>query len=415
MATFSQAEMKGKVAEHGLIDLWPKFESLGWSTMKTFAFATNYTPGAPNEEVFVNNVLKKLFEKTDDPREAAVRYLHFECFTFVSEDLKRRAGTSEEQPRPKKLPVREHEDRLSKMKTAVPTLDLTEEKQPSYALVDKYVAMREVGLLKPLPWSALGRRDDELRGEDNVKDWFDFDPQGSLRRHTVINDTVADIGTDLRLRDALTRRGVALHMAGLMSFGKHEAWVKRLFKMMQRAPRPGYAAISLQQIRDADNEWFVQMADLSRGNLVTCTTEGMPLDKLSEQASDDEQVKSILIFLPARANPQPQAPKRDPPPQAHKAQRPSKKQKTAQKGGGKSGGKGGANKKGKQTSPQMPKELQGMKYMIGQNRICFDFNLDGCLSKATGEPPICGKGFAHVCCRCGKSGHSQRSSRCDMK
>ena len=78
---------------------------------------------------------------------------------------------------------------------------------------------------------------------------------------------------------------------------------------------------------------------------------------------------------------------------------------TQSKGAGKSSQKG----KSKSSPIRMPKELIGMHgFTEDGERLCFDYNLNGCTKAKPGEK--CAKG-CHVCAKCLKADHGARACR----
>eukprot|EP00969_Alexandrium_andersonii_P027866 1215940-Alexandrium_andersonii.AAC.1 len=100
-------------------------------------------------------------------------------------------------------------------------LDLRGELEASHALVDACVALYDENRLRYLDWQMCTKRDQELTGEKKDKEWRP-DAQGVVRERVVSVKSPADTSTDLRLRFALQRRGLALEVAQLMSFDVHE-------------------------------------------------------------------------------------------------------------------------------------------------------------------------------------------------
>ena len=90
---------------------------------------------------------------------------------------------------------------------------------------------------------------------------FKVDSNGILREiqyEAEMED--ADISDETRIKYALQRRGLALHVAQLMSWPKHEALVKKMMKEWNKKPVHGYAKVRLDQIYRADIEVFNQLA-----------------------------------------------------------------------------------------------------------------------------------------------------------
>ena len=73
----------------------------------------------------------------------------------------------------------------------------------------------------------------ELSGVREEKIWK-VDASGTLKQHTTKDEVTADTSSDFLLRSALSRRGLALDIAKLCSYEKHELWVTRLLQELHR-------------------------------------------------------------------------------------------------------------------------------------------------------------------------------------
>eukprot|EP00971_Amphidinium_carterae_P273302 5424002-Amphidinium_carterae.2 len=92
------------------------------------------------------------------------------------------------------------------------------------------------------------------------------DAQGVWKPRTSPSFT-ADVSTDLMIVFALERRGVALDISHIMPFEIHQMWVEELVdKRLQTAP-PGFVAITLAQLREADRALFQMLSDECRHGL----------------------------------------------------------------------------------------------------------------------------------------------------
>jgi len=93
------------------------------------------------------------------------------------------------------------------------------------------------------------------------------DSSGHLRAHDETKVPEADVRTDLRMRQAYSRRGLALEIADVMTYTCHEALVDKLFMEYQREPPQGYAGVSLKQVADADRRIWKIMAESLAGDI----------------------------------------------------------------------------------------------------------------------------------------------------
>ena len=102
---------------------------------------------------------------------------------------------------------------------------------------------------------------------------------GALRIKNPANKLEADLGSDLLVKYALTRRGLALDQANVVAFRLHDAWVERLMEVRHTAPPAGYIAVSHQQILNADGKLFVKLAEATRSG-VQLQASGRPIDNV---------------------------------------------------------------------------------------------------------------------------------------
>ena len=110
---------------------------------------------------------------------------------------------------------------------------------------------------------------------------------------------VVDMGSDLKVKMALTRRGLAYDQASLIGFDTHEAWVNTMFRALYRTPPMSFVQPDLQQLLRADCELFVLMAERTRGGLVPTVGGIRPLDTAMTALIDSPDLKYLLNPLPA--------------------------------------------------------------------------------------------------------------------
>eukprot|EP00971_Amphidinium_carterae_P174731 3463363-Amphidinium_carterae.1 len=91
---------------------------------------------------------------------------------------------------------------------------------------------------------------------------FRADAHGVLRQQHETGLPPALVTSDLRLRQAFTRRGVAFEVADVLNFKLHETFVDKMFMEYQRDPMPGYAPVSLAQIAAADKRAFKMLQEM---------------------------------------------------------------------------------------------------------------------------------------------------------
>ena len=102
----SPAVFQQKLAERGLQDLTDAFSDAGWNTLGNFAFAANFTPGAPGQDdsTFQTQILGRLLSDPKDSRESAIRRLHWEAHLMALSQMQKQVTKTDEDDAPKELP-----------------------------------------------------------------------------------------------------------------------------------------------------------------------------------------------------------------------------------------------------------------------------------------------------------------------
>ena len=103
--------------------------------------------------------------------------------------------------------------------------------------------------------------------------------------------------TDLEWKYAMQRRGLALHMAGVMSYGTHEDWIDVLLEEHMRVPVRGYKAPTWDQIYEADVELFTLLADKTRKGLKREADEKLPADRHFKEVLNNRRIGHLLTPL----------------------------------------------------------------------------------------------------------------------
>ena len=132
-------------------------------------------------------------------------------------------------------------------------------------------------------------------------------------------DLKCDTSGELKLKQALTRRSLALNQTGLASFNVLEEWNNHLFATILREPPSGYHFVSIQQILAADKFYWTRVSQETRGQLQIVA--GAEDQKLKDFMFAPE-VASLMTFLPAgksakadtdQSDPRPGPPRPGPP------------------------------------------------------------------------------------------------------
>ena len=384
----SSAAFEARASAMGLTqDELDKMKAAGVATYALLAFSCNYTPGGADEKPLLDLAKIVLGDPVPAARLPILRRLFFESYTLAAADLRRRVERTDDAA-PLKLPAAERAARRKEQADRLTGLDLAGELEPSHALVDLFVQQAEDNILRYVGWDQCTKRDQEIAGAKKDKVWK-ADANGVIKEVRQDSAAVAQLGTDLRLKYALQRRGLAMDQARITTFGVHEKWVNRLIQEFLREPPEGYGKVSVQQLARADRELFKVMAEEARAGIQQKVDGARPLDLALMAAMAHTTVNMMLVPLPSLGsnhdvdsdNPTPkQRPRVD-----HARRRQPAKLVPRQRDS---------------AGPRMPRDLMGVdgKTTDGQP-ICYGFNLpSGCSHAAPGGK--CGKGL-HVCCRPG--------------
>lgn len=367
-----------------------KLKSLGWSTYATFAFSVL---DQNDEKAWIDKVLQPVLG--DDRSDAArLRRMFLEAYTHTAADLKRQTELTE-QDAPRRLPPQELDARLALLQEKILPLKIQGRLEPSHHLINTVCQMVDDQRIRYVPWSACTTRAQEInsvREVASMKVWQP-DKSGVIKQVTQGPDIQASTCNELDVMQALRRRGVAYAVGQLMSFASHELVISMLFDELQREPQPGFHAVSLGQIAQADREIHVRLGELTRGGLSLGPGGELPLDLPLREVLKSPAVMWLLMPKLKQGS-TPSATSVDVPvPPGDPAKKKKKKKKTDKKTDGDD--PEGESPSKKRRVP-MPKQLLGGSPDDPQgNPLCFGYSLKTC--KVNGAK--CGKGL-HRCCLC---------------
>ena len=446
MATLVDSEevFFARVRACGLGEFVDKFKENKWTTLANFAYSSSYVPGSGDETVFTTNVVQNIFGATEHDLLPGLRRLHFECYTLMASDLKSKVEGYGDGKKVK-LPTVEVAKRVKDLRTAYPLLDW---KNPQLDLAHKPInKMNDMRVNDRLEWvdpAEVPTREQEMQSKE-VDEVIRKGLDGTLKAEEETRLPDADVRTDLKLKNAFTRRGLSYEVAFVMKYTSHEKLINKLFLEYERDPPPGYARVSLVQLANADKKAFYLLQQLTLGDLGNDSAGTWKCDRLMDQVLVDPAFLTLLLPLQeaqksASAGGESKVIHVEDDDQ-QQGQGKRKMQKTIKKlqqelagfknsgsqsgkggkgggatGGGKGGGHDGHRSDGHRVdgytshatvpnwtqrgaSVRMPRELQGLYPMKNDERICFAFNMaNGC----NADP--CNKGL-HVCMRCWSKRH----------
>eukprot|EP00971_Amphidinium_carterae_P261738 5192359-Amphidinium_carterae.1 len=384
VAVFTEAANRyglGDVCLQGL-------KNRGWHTYAGLAFSTAFSPDEKNDgEYFAESVIKPLREEEslEEDQVPMLRRLWKESQVYWTAHMKKKV---ESEDRPTKLAPAELAERLTRIRAKLAGLALDGSLEPSHALINKFAQMFEENTLRHIPWEALTSRTHEAQGlsRDSTTKTVAADAMGFLKVSSSDTSLTVPLGSDLRIEQALIRRGVAMDMSGLLDFHKHKLLVARFTEDLTRDPIEGYSRISWAQVLRADQEFFRLMSDKTLGKLQHGPDGQFACDAVFDEVMVSPEFVRHLLPLPALHSKAPQGIKREQPSDQSSAKR--------------SKGKG----KSKDRGLPIPQELREKGAVLARSptgdRLCFSYNLGRC----NVEGSSCPRG-QHACMKCGRMGH----------
>ena len=406
----SEAVFQQRVEELGLKATFDKFKEFGWASHGNFAFAMASGPGGVVEdERFVSAVIRPLFglgpEAPPPPQTAAVRRLFFESHALAVGELRQRTERTDSDL-PRKVPQAERESRKDRLRTRLePGVVVRRELEPANSLIDRFVQMCEDNTFTWVPWEEAPKRDQEITSQPGKRKWGP-DSEGTVKERVVKDPVSADVSSALKISWALQRRGLAMDIAGVMSYEQHELIRAKLFEALTREVPDAqrYAPPDLADLRAADKEIWKKMSQAcAKGIRPASAADPMPADTHVQNILDSVEV-NMLLAPKVRTASSVSGTKRgrvegDDSIGIEQARKRAKGQQPQQQPKGQ--GKKDYDKRGKgpKRTP-LPKELQngGVAALPDGTPICFGFNLGTCREKVNGNS--CRRGL-HVCCKRG--------------
>ena len=362
------------------------------------AFAVNGQPGQLDSERFQNLVDMVCPRGASIGVQAGLKQLAYEALTVAVAAIKQRIEAPDEAA--KKLPAQEKDMRLRTLREKISGFEITGDYEPGHCVIDAFAAMLEEGALRHFPLSRCVSRELELLSIKSDKQVVTLEGH-QLQVKTKSDELTSELGNELRVHQAMIRRGLALEMSNLATYAVHEKVMRSFMAHLSRPPPPGYKAASVEAVLRADRELWTRIADQVRSELRADKNGELPIDLAMEQLHTSASVVFHLLPLPhaggggvkRKADDESEAaPKKTAQP------KPSPKRKP----------------RNRQGRTNLPAGLHGYSGWNKQKqRICYNFNMaHGCANKVTKDNNFdkCNRGM-HQCIKChGKHPLSQCSN-----
>ena len=199
---------------------------------------------------------------------------------------------------PRRLPPPEREARRLRQVGKLAGLQLSGEYECAHSLIDKAVQMLEDDVIRYLGVDECGKREQEMQGVKKDKELM-TDARGFVRETLASTHVVADTTSDLKLKNAFVRRGLAFDQAQVMSFATHEKLVTLFFTEYLREQPIGFARVSQDQLMRADREIFRRLQEFTRGGIRPSVDGSRPIDNFIQGVLDSASEQ--ILLLPMRS------------------------------------------------------------------------------------------------------------------
>ena len=334
---------------------------------------------------------------------ASMKRLLFESQAQLLALLKEQI-TSPDPTVPRKVPHAERESRLANVRARLAGVIVEGHSEPAYALVDLACQLYEQNQLRYIPLEKCFSRLAELTASSGKPVSKQLEVEASK---IILKDKDADIEVSVQssyqVLEAFKRRGIALDMAGIMTFQAHDRYVQKLFAHLNREPPPGFTRCSVSQVVAADKMAWTKCIEVNVKPRPDAAGV-LALDQQLINKLESYEVSFSLLPLPSKpASTQQktsQSSATGASSQSHPAKGPSAK-------GGRKGrrmmpygnpAKGKGKTKYEQRIPQAIRDAGGVANTPDGDPVCFDFSLKRCQAKVA-EGSRCDKGY-HVCAIC---------------
>ena len=378
--TDSEAVFKERFLELGLTTAqYDKFKDEGLTTMGTFAFGCNFSPGSADERPLVTMIKNVLGADPSTRDMSCFRRLFSEAYATIAAEIKSKVESSDDTT-VKKLAPAERAQRLKDQQRRLVGLDLRGNYEPGDSLVDKCIAAYESDRLTYVPWESCVSREHEITTGAKRDPSLSLDSAGNLKVGKKDSVEPCSTTSEMQIRYCLVRRGLALDQANIMNYHLHDKLTEKLLNARMEEPPTGCTKVSMKQLELADKKFWTLLAELTRDG-IKAKAAGRPCDLQFNACFTSPEFLNLLqprfAPPPAVTTTRPPGPAGGPVPKRQKGEMPSK-----------GAGKG---------FQRVPSELLAMGCVAGTpkgHRLCFDANLKRCELQVTNQR--CPKGL-HLC------------------
>ena len=296
MAVDSAASFKARALELGVTEAEiERFKARAVQTFAQYAFVANYQPQSTDEKP-LRDMLADILGADPGDRMPVFRRLFYESHTLAIQDLRSRLDQRDGQE-PRKMAMPERLERLKRLRADLPGLTIDANLEPSHALVVKVMSMIEEQAIFYIDLPSCTSREAEInqKKKDNT---LEFGSDGVLKLSKHDKFTPADTSGERKVKMCLLRRALAFEMTGIASFSVIDAFISKLFLLLDRKPVSGFHQITLQQLIAADQALWQRVAQETRGQVLV-TPDPKPVDKAIREAADHIDIMYHLLPVPS--------------------------------------------------------------------------------------------------------------------
>ena len=396
----------------------PQTSLQAWSRagISTYSQLLFRVASAPNnvDSAKLKELLDNMEPRATDQVASAVHRLLFEAGTFIVAELRSTLEGPTGEPS-RRLSTQERASRLQALQTKLGSFRISGQCEPSHQLVDAFSAMLADQSIRHVPLNRCSTREQEVANVKRDEHLLKLE-NSALRLASKPQPLKVELSTELRLAQALSRRGLAIEMAGMGTFEVHESYARALLEHLHRPPPPRFDAPGIDAVLRADRELWIRIAEEVGSDFVG-PGKASVVDDAVQKWQHSMQVAFFLVPVPKLEKPEKQPPKRTweqvtAAPFSDKGAKGKHKGKFMSQAWqtGKSGK--GKNKTGKDRQTSVPAALKGLDPNFQGQPVCFNYSLPhGCQEQTwdTDLGTACRRGL-HLCMKC----HGTHSfSACD--
>ena len=270
-------------------------------THAKLAYLTNYQPGGPDDSDLLDKISEISSRPLEDHEKAAIRQLFYESSAITVNDIKQRIERVDNSE-PVAIPMAERMARMVEQRNRLVGVHFSIFTEPSNRLVDSYFQMLNDKQIVWVPWDKLGSKADEIQNNKKSTQIV-FDSSGNLKMTKRDEEAMCELKGELQIRQALTRRSLAVDMCSLISYHIVEGWHEKMFESLTRTQVSGYRAPSMEQIRSADRMLWTKLGNETRGDLALRADGTKPAEEVFRRLINDAEINLLMLptLIPSSA------------------------------------------------------------------------------------------------------------------